>query len=504
MDFGSSIVIQGVAYDSLNVDAAANYTSILSHQGLQSVTFDTLGIRNLNHYRFNSVLTAKGLMFNCRNIIYDPPPGAHRDSFAAATILEYFSSHAPQNGVIGLDTFLLPPAVAALSSGVVAYPVFSYNDLSSSDTIRYSYSIRRIDGGPNYARVCSYVLSADTVATKLSTIELEANDNSVNIPEAVWHRNDTLFWLRLVNVEDIFHLQLRHYSLQSGRLLAGQRFIDHDLFPAPQLDVSVGGQLASGGWNIIATEADGRNYLGLETRGYDIENATLKWKRQHRAPAGWHVYPGFNRAIPDRFGRQVLRIHSIERPLDDRGQQYERRVIVRGLDGETGDSLWLTTLQLDSFATVGHSIVPMDIAVRPEGKGFIVACGVLDSKLDPHRDLRYSYTALFFLDSVGCLTPGCRSPINVVEPKHNYQIILAPNPVAAGDVLQVMLPIEVEQVRVRVIDVLGQTMVAAASASVTAGKFMLSTEQLSAGHYYVTLWPAEGGGALVTKGFVVQ
>ena len=189
------------------------------------------------------------------------------------------------------------------------------------------------------------------------------------------------------------------------------------------------------------------------------------------------------------------------------GTDWEWRTEVVGLNAATGDSLWSTTLYLDSFALPNYQLAPMDIATRPDGRGYVIAGWVGSHVLDPHRDMQYSYTALFFLDSVGCLVPECRKPSAVGDPKPvHYEVQLVPNPVASG------APITVA-VSALPSGLYDYVITAADGRILKSGECYLQLPQselhihpptLSPGAYYLTVRSRIAPVAVVTKAFVVE
>ena len=222
--------------------------------------------------------------------------------------------------------------------------------------------------------------------------------------------------------------------------------------------------------------------------------------------------------VIDPAGSRVAVAYRIQRPVDGdwrNGKTEVARLI--GLDAATGDSLWTTDFAVDSLTSESYFINPNQVIARPDGRGYIVTCHVSDSQLNRERNLLYQYAALFFVDTLGCLTPGCRD-VSSVDPGHTssraapYRIVLAPNPVAAGEPIALRLtdatdggPSDPTRVPLtyRLTDISGAVL-QTGRVGPGATSVSISTDGLTPGTYVLSAQGADTGAVLATKAFVVH
>ena len=217
-------------------------------------------------------------------------------------------------------------------------------------------------------------------------------------------------------------------------------------------------------------------------------------------------------------GKTLAITYRIQRPVDGDWRNGNTEVVrLVGLDAATGDSLWTTDFAIDTISSATYYITPNQITAREDGRGYVITCSAGDARLNRERNLLYQYAALFFVDTLGCLTPGCRD-VSSVDPGHTssraapYRIVLAPNPVAAGEPIALRLtdatdggPSDPTRVPLtyRLTDISGAVL-QTGRVGPGATSVSISTDGLTPGTYVLSAQGADTGAVLATKAFVVH
>ena len=160
-----------------------------------------------------------------------------------------------------------------------------------------------------------------------------------------------------------------------------------------------------------------------------------------------------------------------------------------------------TDIRLDTSATPYYSIEIRDILTQEDG--YVLVAGVEDAIPHVPFGLSKEYTALIFLDSLGCLAPGCRDASSTTPSSYAYEISLSPNPLPAGGELRVRLPQGIARARYAITDTHGKRVGFGESPTMN-GELVVQSPDFSSGIYYFTVWPEDSGNAVLTRGFVVE
>ena len=498
----NNLVIQGTGWDSINVHTNGAYFSVFDGSGLETIFFDSLRIRSRNDFERASATPVPNGLLSIRNANYDPVDTNYITS-GAASILEFVSFATSQTEVFQIDTLWIPPAVAEEQSAFLTTAVRNL-DVSRTDTIRYVFNSGFTSNRQAIVEVRSYVpdpiLGYRKVETTPITNNIEPNDWQVG----VWSFGDTLGRAQLVVEQSGVNMYVRYFDIHTGDPLGSRLLVKTNVSGVARV---VSNQVSGLGY-VTEGKIDWDAPLYRRTTSkiwtFDLRTGDLSWEDEYISKQDWFTDPSRVLASIDSSGQTTLTTYPSAKIYDYSTGDRDWQIELKAADAITGDSLWATYLRLDSFATRNYRIVPMDIAMKPNGEGYVVAAWVAERKLDPYRDLRYAYTALFFLDSLGCLAPGCREISSTKDASLGYEISLAPNPVRSGGELSVSFPESVSEVRYAITNGQGQRLGFSGSESVLEGKLDVQIDDLPSGMYYLTVWPSGSGNAMLTRGFVVE
>ncbi|MFK8057705.1 MAG: T9SS type A sorting domain-containing protein [Saprospiraceae bacterium] len=497
------LILQGVGWDSVNIYTTGSYFSIYEDAGLETIAFDSMDIKTQNDPFRASAMVVPGGILSIRNTNYDPVDTSYNFS-GSASILEFVSEEDEQASVYQIDTLWLPAAVVEEQANYLTTGVRRL-DSSALDTIRYVFNVGFTSNRPSIVEIRSYVPDSILGYRKVKTIPIFDNIVPNDFQVGVWSFGDTLGRAQLfVDGAGDNNMIFRYFNMHTG---------------APFLPDVVVQRNVSGIARVISSPANGLGYMTeskvdfdapryrrttIRVAAFDLRTAEFQWENEYISKNEWFIYPNWELSRVDSAGRTVVTSYSSDQLYDTLTIKRDAQIELKAADAVTGDSLWTTYLRLDSFATRNHGISAMDIAMKPNGEGYIVAAWASESKLDPNRDLRYAYTALFFLDSLGCLAPGCRDVSSTQATYVNYEISLAPNPVRAGERISVSFPESVAAIRYAITDAQGRRLGLNESVRVSGGKLDVPIDDLPSGVYFLTVWPEDNGNAMLTRGFVVE
>ena len=493
--YGDQLLILWVGWDTTNIYTRGAFFDLYGGgTASRTLLMDSAQIRSLNDFEVGSATVYAEGVAAVRNADYDPVD-FNLPSSGSASILEYvdFSTEPPI--VHHVDTLWIDAELTSNeSNGFGTYPARQFTGgysavRSGLDTLHYCFTAGFNTARPDIVQLRSYVADSSTGLRLARSLEITDNVAVDDFQIGSWVVGDTLGRMLLVptGVGSGNDVVAAFWDRHTGRYL-GRETVARDVFRP----------------DMITSERNGLGYVHLvelywpepsqpQLRGvvhaFDQRTGRVTWRRNLSASPGHDISYIRNVSRVDTAGRVLLTAFPEGIYRSDLGGRTKRSVVV-AVDALTGDSLWRTTLRLDSFATETHDIGPVDIAVRSQGKGYVVPSLVVDVRLDPQRDLRYSYTALFFLDSLGCLAPGCRNPTSTGDPDRRYEIVLAPNPTRSGGVVRVTLPEGVSAIRYTLTDGAGRVLSADDARSRSGGGYEIPIPSTTArGVYYVTIWP---------------
>ncbi len=498
----NNLVIQGTGWDSINVHTNGAYFSVFDGSGLETIFFDSLRIRSRNDFERASATPVPNGLLSIRNANYDPIDTNYITS-GAASILEFVSFATSQTEVFQIDTLWIPPAVAEEQSAFLTTAVRNL-DVSRTDTIRYVFNSGFTSNRQAIVEVRSYVPDSILGYRKVKTIPITNNIEPNDWQVGVWSFGDTLGRAQLVVEQGGVNLYVRYFDIHTGDPLGSRLLVKTNVNGLARVVSNVISGLGHVTEGVIDFDAPPSRSVITKVWTFDLHIGELQWEKEYFSKQDWFINPFWETTRVDSSGQTILTAYASNRLYDSSAGKREAQIELKAANAVTGDSLWATYLRLDSFTTRNHSVVPRDIAMKPNGEGYIVAAWVSETKLDPNRDLRYAYTALFFLDSLGCLAPGCREISSTKDASLGYEISLAPNPVRSGGELSVSFPESVSEVRYAITNGQGQRLGFSGSESVLGGKLDVQIDDLPSGMYYLTVWPSGSGNAMLTRGFVVE
>lgn len=498
--FEEAVIIKGVGWDTLNPFTRGSYFSKFDGSTFKTLSLDSTAIWNLNDSDSESDIITKNGFATIRNANYDATD-PNFISAGAASILEYISFNDSTSMVFKVDTLWLTAEdveeqVFFLTQGVRDFRA------THDDSIRFLFSNSFHTDRPAIVELRTYVEDDLAGLRLVKTLPITSGIVPHDFQLGAWRMSDTLGRVQL----DVFNnskvdLVVRQFDAHSGSPLFSKTV--KEAVGNPRV-IPSGANGLGYAYDYIIDESDPNNReVKADVLAFDLRSGAIIWDKEYSSSIDWLVSSGPVVSRVDSAGKVLVTGFPIYRLIEGE-TDFEYQVELRGADALTGDSLWSTVVALDSFATRDHDLVPMDIAMKPNGEGYVVAAWVADSKLDPHRDLRYAYTALFFLDSLGCLAPGCRQPTSTKDADLGYEISLAPNPVQAGGELSVSFPESVSEVRYAITNAQGQRLGFRESQYVTGGLLDVPIDDFAPGMYYLTVWPAGSGNAMLTRGFVVE
>ena len=497
------LLLQGSGWDTMNVYTTGAYFSMYDGENIETIFFDSLRIRSRNDAQRASAMTVPEGVLSIRNANYDPVD-ANFISSGAASILEFVSSVGSQTSVHQTDSLWLTAADVEEQTGFLTTGVRNL-DNSASDTIRYVFNCGFTSNRRAIVEIRSYVPDPILGYRKVKTTPITNNIESNDFQVGVWSFGDTLGRAQLVvDQANRISMIFRYFNIHTGSSIGSPVLVKSE---------------ASGIARVISNQNSGMGYVTenkidwdaplfrrttTQVWAFELKTGALQWEKEYISKLDWFTDPGWDLTRIDTSGQTAITAYASNQRIEGGSGERDAQIELKAADAVSGDSLWATYLRLDSFATRNHSIVPMDIAMKPNGEGYVLAAWVSETKLDPHRDLRYGYTALFFLDSLGCLAPGCRETSSTRDPSLGYEISLAPNPVRAGGELSVSFPESVTEVRYAITNGQGQRLGFSESQGVLGGKLDVQIGDLPSGMYYLTVWPSGSGNAMLTRGFVIE
>ncbi len=502
VEHDGKILLQGVGWDTAHIYTRGYFTSSYDGQHLQTLFFDTINIRSGNDPERGSAMVFADGVASIRTANYNPVDTVHTFS-GYASILEFTRTTDSSPEVFLIDTLWLSAQETEEVSGGFTTRGVRRSSTNDSDTIRYVFNVGFQTSRDAIVEIRSYVADSVRGLRLVRTVPLVQDMEPNEFQICTWEMGDTLGRAELTSAGRATQLEVNYWNVHTGELLSNQLVDDGVDFVA----------------RAIASPAAELVYL-MEIRfripepnvyvpvvavtAYSMHDMSLVWEREYEAQEDWYTSPSWNLTRIDSAGRVALNVFPASQPFANGGNDNARHLEVHAADARTGDSLWITSLQLDTSTTRGHDLTSRDLAFRSKGKGYIVVASVAETKLDPVRDLRYSYTALFFLDSLGCLAPGCRDASATEERVAPYRITLAPNPVAAGQEVQIHLPsASTGTLRYSLTNANGRSL---SSGEQVPGveQLSVSTDGLPAGMYYLTVWPEDLAQSVVTRAFVVE
>ena len=404
--FNDKLVIQGVGFDSNHVFTVGSFFSLYDGIHLETLEFDSTNIRSLNDAERASALIVPDGVLSIRNANYDPVDTNYTFS-GAASILEFVNTSGSQNLVFQIDSLFLSAADVEESAAVLTTGVRRLEGLSL-DTIRYVFNWGFISNRQAIVEIRSYVPDPILGYRKVKTVPILDNIEPNDFQVGVWSFGDTLGRAQLVVELGDVNMYVRYFDIHTGSPIGSRILIQSNVSGISRVISSEGSEMGYGTETKIDWDAPLFRRTTTRVWAFDLRTGALRWEKEYISRQDWFTSPSWELTRIDSSGQTVLTAFASNRRYDSSSSKREGQIELKAVNAVSGDSLWTTYLQLDSFATRGHGIVPMDIAMKPNGEGFVVASWVSETKLDPNRDLRYAYTALFFLDSLGCLAPGCR------------------------------------------------------------------------------------------------
>lgn len=496
------VLIHGIGWDTIDIFTTGSYFSTYDGIGTNTIEFDTVRIYSINDFERGSTMTASGSLLSIRNANYDPIDTVFYSS-GSASILELVETSVTNWTVFQIDSLSLDASDAEqqtvfLTSGVTSL------DAAGGDTIRFVFNSGFSSNRPAIVELRSYVPDPVLGYRKVNTIPITDNIESNDFQIGVWSYGDTLGRAQLRVEQGDVNLYVRYFDVHTGNSLGSSVLVKTQVSGIARVVASQNSRLGYVTESQIDWNAPRFRRTTSKVWAFDLRTGDLKWQNEYISRQDWFTNPDREFTRIDSSGRFALTAYPSAKVYDNSTGERDWQIELKAANAVTGDSLWTTYLQLDSFATRDYGMSPMDIAMKPNGEGYVVAAWVSETKLDPHRDLRYSYTALFFLDSLGCLAPGCRDASSTKIPTLGYEISLAPNPIQAGGELSVSFPESVSAVRYAITNAHGQRIRFSESERVTGGRLHVPIDILSSGMYYLTVWPADSGNAMLTRGFVVE
>jgi len=373
-----------------------------------------------------------------------------------------------------------------------------------NDTVRFVFNCGFTSNRQSIVEIRSYIPDADVGYKNVKTVTISDEIESNDVQLGVWSFGDTLGRAQsILRADNSLDLIVRYFNIHTGKGI-GQALIKEDLNRTPLFTQNAKNNMGYMTEFSIDWSAPRYRRTTTEITAFDLRTGEFKWEDTYISKQDWFINPGWELTCIDSSGKAALTIYPSSKVYDNSTGERDWQLEIKAADAVTGDSLWATYLQLDSFATRDYGMTSRDIAMKANGEGYIVAAAIAETKLDPHRDLRYAYTALFFLDSLGCLAPGCRESTPTKDAYASYEISLAPNPVRAGEQISVSFPEAVAAVRYAITDAQGKRLGSSESEQVAGGKLDVPIENLPSGMYYLTVWPADSGNAMLTRGFVLE
>lgn len=164
----------------------------------------------------------------------------------------------------------------------------------------------------------------------------------------------------------------------------------------------------------------------------------------------------------------------------------------------TGELMWRRAYRVIETNNSKHSFD--DLAATPDG-GYIL-CGYSQENYTETAEMPLGQGWLLKLDEHGCLVPGCHEPtaVNVPEAAPTG-LRLHPNPVQAGGQLAVQVVGTGGAGVFRIFDALGREWLAAHVVGPDGTTYLLPTEELPAGTYFLTY--ENRAGAVASARFVL-
>jgi hypothetical protein len=500
--FNDKLVIQGVGFDTNHVFTVGSFFSLYDGVQLETVEFDTLRIRSSNDFERGAAMVVPSGFLSIRNSNYNSEDPLYTFS-GSASILELSTLQDSQAMVKKIDTLWLEGFEAEDQSFFTSKLVLDLNP-SLSDTVYVVFNAGFITNRQSIVEIKSYVPDEILGYSSVKQVQIVDGIESNDVQLGVWRFGDTLGRAQsILRSDNSLDLIVKYFNIYTGveisRILVKKGLNRTPLF-AHNAKNSLGYMTEFN----IDWDAPRHRRTTTEITAFDLRTGELKWEDEYISRPDWFTNPDWEFTRVDSSGQTALTAYPSAKVYDNSTGNRDWQLELKAANALTGDSLWTTYLQLDSFATRDYGMVPMDIAMKPNGMGYVVVAGIAETKLDPNRDLRYAYTALFFLDSLGCLAPGCRETSSTKDPSLGYEISLAPNPVRAGGELSVSFPESVSEVRYAITNGQGQRLGFSGSESVLEGKLDVQIDDLPSGMYYLTVWPSGSGNAMLTRGFVVE
>ena len=515
----TSVVVSGSGWDSIEL-TRGYYVDEVRNARVDPLLFDSLHVYNYNSdERETLARSTNGALLVLRTKSYETyTPGLRFGR--ATTFAEVFHRPNPaaplQHAVADSVSALPPPPREVLLKGLRISDIGA--SAKSGDTIRYAYLFKNFALDTGGVEVRDLVHDTAAGARKAGapvhletsgTLRLGAGGAS---PFGAWRQGDTLavIW-REGGAPERSRFTVRRFDLRTGARLQGDPGayrVGGETVPKISVDERHGRAFDSG---IDYTLGAGGSYWPHpDITALDARTGTAIWHRSLPVAEGWETDGFLTAARPSASGATVAVAFDRLQRFGPGAYDYDYRIEVQGIDAATGDSLWTTVLALDTFQNRAHGLTPTDIAARADG-GYVVAGWVAERSIDPVRDLRYAYTALFFLDSVGCLTPGCRETSAAGElPIVSYEVQLAPNPVAPGATLRVSLGGAASLAGGRYVyaitDAAGRTLAIGSEIAddPEGGLIVTLPTGLQPGAHFLTLRSLDQVASMVCKAFVVQ
>jgi hypothetical protein len=464
---------------------------------------DTARVRSQSEPPLGGAMVVPGGLLTLRSMVYDSYDPRYVTG-GAASIVEFVS--ADSNGafrVQPIDSMVIDITESDSARGWLSHGVRESGGWST-DTVR----VMLTTGFSNPAKQArtelrSYVPDDSLGYRHAKTLRLDEGIIFEDFPLAMWTLGDSLGRVELYGQPfEPERAVVRYWNRHTGRYLGLHELKETPWRPDAMVSTRNGlGYMFA---TTIIELPDERLLAQVEVEAFNLRTGELVWNDIYQPAAGWFLATQVPISRVDSSGRVLVTSfpEGLLRGPDQPDQIH--RVVLKAVNARTGDSLWTTRMRQDSGATNVWGTSPSDIAIRPDGKGYVVASWTVDVELDPDRpELGYSYTTLYFLDSIGCLTPGCRETTSTEAPRYAYEISLAPNPIPAGGSLRVTLPSELREVHYAITNAQGQQ-VHFGESLVAGGQFEVLSPDVPAGIYYLTVWPEGSGNAVVTKAFVVE
>ena len=415
---GGAVAVQGFGW---NTEDARRGWFFAAYDGVAAAQLaaDTARVRSQSDPAFGGAVVVPGGLLTLRKMVYRSRDPRYRIG-GSAVVVELVRARADDRGLEVVPVDSVAVTAEEIASGLErGWFAFGVRELGGwqSDTVRVFTGMASLDPALQArAELRSYVPDGARGYRLAKTLRLADGIIFEDFPLCAWTAGDTLGRLEHYGYpREPIHAAVRYFNRHTGRLLGVHRVKDDHGLPhaVPSPANGLGYMTVSP----VVEPPGGRPRALVEVDAFDLRTARPAWRRTWDAPPGWHHASVLPVSRVDSTGHVAVTAYEEGRDRSAARPDRHSRVVVRAHDARAGDSLWVTRVRLDSAATDAWTAGPMDVAVRPGGRGYVVACWTADYALDANRpELGYAYTTLIFLDSLGCAAPGCRDASGAAGP----------------------------------------------------------------------------------------